>query len=234
MFLDSQNVVNQDYYKEIKDNIICSICKGILYNPVQCSKCQNCFCKKCIDKWKQVNNKCPFKCEKNSYQSNRFITNILSKLIFQCKNGCNAEIEYDKIKKHYTEECPKIDYKKAYFHLLKKYKELSSTTTIKKFPMNHIHDLKSLKLNEKHVCDICAKNIEKDQHCFSCIQCNLYLCDTCSVQLYTTKIKHRHNNILLIKKNLIKCSICKGECYGNLALHCNICKTNCCILCFMN
>ena len=232
MFLEPDKVINQNYYNEIKDNIICSICQGILYNPVQCSKCQNCFCKKCIEKWKLQSNKCPFKCEKSVYKSNRFITNILAKLIFKCKNGCNAEVEYEKIKVHYNEECPKIDFKKAYFNLLKKYKDLSLQTN-NKFPINHIHDLISSKLNEKHTCDICTKTIEKLEHSFSCIQCNLYLCDSCSIQLYTTKRKHRHN-VTLIKKKLLKCGICKGECYGNLGLICNICNSYCCMLCYMN
>ena len=231
MFLDPNNVINQDYYKEISDNIICSICHGILYNPLQCSKCQNCFCKKCLISWKLKNNICPFKCEKSSFKSNKFITNILSKLIFKCKNGCNAEFEYDKIKKHYTEECPKIDFKKAYFSLLNKYRELLKSN--KKFPISHIHELISSKLNEQHSCCICIKNIQKDEHSFYCNQCNLYLCDSCSVQIYTTKNKHTHN-VELIKQNSLKCSICKGECYENLVLKCNNCNYNCCILCYLN
>jgi hypothetical protein len=105
MFLDSQNVVNQDYYKEIKDNIICSICKGILYNPVQCSKCQNCFCKKCIDKWKEENKKCPNDCNEAEYQECKMKNDILFKLKITCV-GCGKEINYNEAQQHHDSCCP--------------------------------------------------------------------------------------------------------------------------------
>ena len=135
MYCDPDLIINKEDYKSIESSAICSICSGIIINPVQCLECDNCFCKLCIDDWKKSKgeNSCPFRCSKPKYKNSRLIKNILASLKFKCQNGCKIEIPYLEFEEHYKEKCPKIEinykekffeYKKKYEDLLKKYTEL--------------------------------------------------------------------------------------------------------------
>ena len=41
--------ISSNLDQKILSNKICSICLNLVWNPVDCSKCQNIFCKNCID-----------------------------------------------------------------------------------------------------------------------------------------------------------------------------------------
>ena len=41
--------ISSDLDKKILENKICSICLNLVWNPIDCSKCQNIFCKYCIN-----------------------------------------------------------------------------------------------------------------------------------------------------------------------------------------
>ena len=43
---------NED--KKFDEHFICGICQNVIIDAEECSKCQNCFCQKCINKWKQT------------------------------------------------------------------------------------------------------------------------------------------------------------------------------------
>ena len=118
-------VIKDDVFKSIEEEIICSICSDIKKDPYMCSKCQNSFCKICIEKWKKKSKVCPFKCNNPTYSSIRLIKNLLSKLHFKCPNGCDVKIPYDNIEKHLDKECKKIEYKKKYEHLLSDFDSLN-------------------------------------------------------------------------------------------------------------
>ena len=45
MYNDISLVINKGILDVIKEVAICPICKGVISNPVQCSECENCFCK---------------------------------------------------------------------------------------------------------------------------------------------------------------------------------------------
>ena len=70
MYLDSSLLVNQKKFEGIEKDITCPICQGILNIPYFCNKCQNNFCNICINKWKEKNQKCPFRCESPEYIEN--------------------------------------------------------------------------------------------------------------------------------------------------------------------
>ena len=108
----------------MKDLITCPICLAILIKPVQCNKCNKCFCESCINHYSDSNLKCPFRCEKPSYTENKYVNNVLSLLKFKCKLGCNKIINYEHLEKHYEEDCEKINFKERYKEILKKYKEV--------------------------------------------------------------------------------------------------------------
>ncbi len=121
----SDYVIKDDIYKSIEDEIICSICSDIKKDPVMCSKCQNSFCKLCIEQWKKKSKICPFKCSNPIYSSIRLIKNLTSKLHLKCPNGCDEKIPYDNLKKHLEKECKKIDYKLKYEKLLSDFDSLN-------------------------------------------------------------------------------------------------------------
>ena len=122
--LSPDDIYNKNEVENMIELLKCPICLNILNSPVQCNKCNNCFCKLCIDYYKDSKTKCPFRCENPLYMENKFVKNVLSILKFKCRNGCDKIIKYDELEKHYEEECEKIDYKAKYKALLKKYKEL--------------------------------------------------------------------------------------------------------------
>ena len=62
--INTNTIIEDEIYTAFKDSVICPICKSILVEPQLCLKCQNNFCKKCIDKWSENNNECPNKCQK--------------------------------------------------------------------------------------------------------------------------------------------------------------------------
>jgi len=52
----SQNT-NRD--GDTKDDLVCNICRMVVYNPVNCKSCNNIFCTSCITKQQISNLRCP-------------------------------------------------------------------------------------------------------------------------------------------------------------------------------
>lgn len=117
-------VVKDDFFNSVKDEVTCSICLDIKIDPMMCNKCQNSYCANCINNWQKQSSSCPFKCQYPSYTSSRIVKNLICKLNFKCKNGCNEIIPFEKLKTHYEFECTKLDYKEKYEKLLVKYNQL--------------------------------------------------------------------------------------------------------------
>lgn len=122
-YINDESVIKDVIYNTFKELIICPLCFNILIDQMMCMKCQNVYCKKCIDQWKEKDNKCPNRCENPNYQRSLGKKDILSKLKFKCLN-CENEIEYEKIQSHYN-SCPdknnlrkKMKKKKSQFHRL--------------------------------------------------------------------------------------------------------------------
>jgi hypothetical protein len=40
--------------EKFDQHFICGICAMVVMQPSECGKCQNCFCKKCMENWKMV------------------------------------------------------------------------------------------------------------------------------------------------------------------------------------
>ena len=95
-YYDRENVIENDI--DIS-NLICPICYYILKQPRFCSSNNNShsYCKECIDKYLEINNKCPICKNKFENKSKNEIENELHKLEFKCvfyKEGCNEVINY--------------------------------------------------------------------------------------------------------------------------------------------
>ena len=114
--ISPDDIYNRNSTEIILPLLICQICHQILNFPVQCEKCNQCFCELCIKKYKNL---CPYRCNRPNFKSNKFVNNVLSTLKFKCKYGCGKIIDYDDLGKHYDEDCDKVDFKKKYKDLKK-------------------------------------------------------------------------------------------------------------------
>ena len=149
MYIDPDLVINKEAFKAVESNVVCSICNGVIINPIQCLICENSFCENCIEDWKkkQGGNSCPFRCPNPTFKNSRLIKNLLSSLIFKCENGCNTEIPYLNLEEHYNEKCPniKVDYKEKYLEYKKKYEDL-----LKKYTELEINNKNNINNNDKN------------------------------------------------------------------------------------
>lgn len=106
---ESRLINNNSNIKTIMNILKCKICKNILLNPYDCSKCGNTFCYNCISKLKQNKLPCPFNCKLYEITPSSFgIKKFLNQLKFYCKfknNGCNEIISYLDIESH-ENSCP--------------------------------------------------------------------------------------------------------------------------------
>lgn len=95
---------------QVTDELLCVICKCLLWKPKSCGSCQQLFCNKCIRTWLSINpNSCPFRC--SSYEEKRAppsVCSMLSRLSIRCRNnslGCTSILRYDLLEKHETAHC---------------------------------------------------------------------------------------------------------------------------------
>lgn len=104
----SEWVINQS---NLKEELKCRICLGILRNPMECKTCETCFCSSCLEKWLKESYKCPLKCSEDAKfksKPHKIIRNMLSDLILSCSNkehGCLEELTYDQIEEHEMKHC---------------------------------------------------------------------------------------------------------------------------------
>jgi hypothetical protein len=104
-YVNLDTVIRDDLFEVFKDSITCPLCLNILIEPIICMKCQKVYCKKCIEKWKKKNSKCPSNCNPPNYQDCLGKKDILSILSFKCKK-CGQSINYFDAKKHHNICCP--------------------------------------------------------------------------------------------------------------------------------
>ena len=140
-FLNVENIVKDVLYKELEDEIICPICEGLMIVPMECSNCQNLFCQKCIEDWKNRGGGCPNKCENAQFNKVIEKKRKIRKIKFKCIKGCGAEVSFDDIEKHYRSDCFK---KKKTMKLmdkdeLSKYKEKNKKNKIESFTRKNIN-----------------------------------------------------------------------------------------------
>lgn len=145
-----QNLVyNTEIFEFAKDIIICSICKGILIDPVQCRVCLSYFCHDCADIEKKKTNTCPVnKCIEFPYSRANKLNDVIKKLKFKCKNGCEAIINYIDLKKHYDSECTKMNYVDKYIEQMAKYNKL--VLQMKEYDKK----LQKISVNSQHIKDV--------------------------------------------------------------------------------
>ena len=102
IYFDDDCLIEDDYYRSIKDLIKCNFCHKILHEPMMCLDCQAAFCKNCKDELENINHKC----EKPSYVQNKSAISLIGQLKYLCKN-CKSEIKEIDIENHLKEDCLK-------------------------------------------------------------------------------------------------------------------------------
>ena len=92
---------------KLLDEFECSICLGILNEPMSTQCCRTLYCLQCIHQWLAVNTCCPVDRKPLKIQQlckpNLLVTNILSKFEISCdfsKNGCNQKLKLSNAKRH--------------------------------------------------------------------------------------------------------------------------------------
>ena len=91
---------------EVESELICSICKGVLENPLETS-CQHLFCGECIHQWLLRCKSCP-QCRKGIVKANLrqvlpALKNILNKQKIYCEyksNGCKELLTIEALPRH--------------------------------------------------------------------------------------------------------------------------------------
>ena len=101
-FINDCEVVKKEGSADI--DTTCSICLGLVYEPLTCINCMNhLFCKQCVQNLNPM--RCPF-CFKNSFKPNHhMVQNIVDQLEVKCPNNviCKTKnLTYNELTtKHY-------------------------------------------------------------------------------------------------------------------------------------
>ena len=91
-------------FKSQCEEITCSICLEIAWNPVTCAKCTSPFGKACINKWNiQKPGNCPKGCIYDQHEFPLILKRLVNKIEFKCINfdrGCKEVLLYDNFYNH--------------------------------------------------------------------------------------------------------------------------------------
>ncbi|KXJ28033.1 E3 ubiquitin-protein ligase NRDP1 [Exaiptasia diaphana] len=95
---------------EVDEELMCSICGGVLEDPLQAPSCEHAFCASCIHEWLNHQQSCPIDRRNLTplqlKQVPRILKNLLSKLLISCDNnnfGCDAIVRLDSLNSHLSQ-----------------------------------------------------------------------------------------------------------------------------------
>ena len=183
--LVEEDIINKEYFENIRDMVTCIICLNIMEEPIQCGICQHSYCLECINKL----SKCPMGCQDFKFEPSQLCQELLSGIKIKCI--CGNEIKYDNIKKHTEEECEKIDFKERYLKLKKDYKllkeEIDNPKAINEDIRGgciksyiHKHPIQIMRhFKNQWTCDICENSFSQDIPSYNCTLCDFDVCYNC-------------------------------------------------------
>ncbi|CAG2104034.1 unnamed protein product [Medioppia subpectinata] len=94
----------------VDDELICSICEGVLQNPIQVVTCEHVFCSDCLEDWlDKGKHTCPLDREqvnREDLKTPRIVSNLLAKLSIKCDfadYGCQVVVKLENLAKHLTQ-----------------------------------------------------------------------------------------------------------------------------------
>jgi hypothetical protein len=103
-YINEENLIKDETYKSLKISITCPICFDIFIEPMKCEKCNNIFCKKCLERWSREDKRCPNRCESPNYKRSPEKEELFSQLTFKCKK-CKKIIKYSEMERHNYLKC---------------------------------------------------------------------------------------------------------------------------------
>ncbi|CAK65696.1 unnamed protein product (macronuclear) [Paramecium tetraurelia] len=153
----------------LNKNLICVICEQLVWDPNECSQCQNNFCSICINEWLKKKKNCPFECTKRMQLNapHRILRNQISELQVKCVNkGCPKEMQLQNLESH-LKQCEYIETKCPYPDCLFK----DSLIKIEPHKTSCEHRtrvcqkcLETYKVKDNHDClDIVIKKVKKQE-----------------------------------------------------------------------
>ena len=98
------------FTSSVDEELICTICGGVLEDPLQAPACEHAFCAACIHEWLNHQQTCPVDRRNLTphqlKQVPRILKNLLSKLTIQCENamfGCEGVVRLDQLRSHLSQ-----------------------------------------------------------------------------------------------------------------------------------
>ena len=153
--ISEDQIENYSEYEEILSSLNCCICLDIVKNPMECSKCQSLYCAECWKTLEIAGKDCVLHCKSKIVKANKFVFEILNKLIIKCNNCNQGGISYNKFLIH-DNVCM----------LSKTYGGTTELTKVIDEQMNEIESLKK-KINDIKNNDLKAKSMIKEIQKFS-------------------------------------------------------------------
>ena len=185
--IDVETCLNKPLLEALDEIANCNICKNIVCNPMECNKCEHCFCKTCIDNWLSQSHSCPFKCNGMSFKESRMARSMLGSLIFKCVR-CGEVIKYENCESHFS-SCPFQSNRTLQKKKKSKFEKYDEVET-----KEHEHVLSIIKSNQMReslednnksaqkyfwTCNICKKNYALDIMSAYCEECGFEECEEC-------------------------------------------------------
>ena len=186
--LEPELVLNKSLLQALDEIAICNICKNIVWNPLECNKCEHCFCKNCIENWLIQSHTCPFKCSGMSFKESRMIRSMLSNLLFKC-GKCSEVIKYENYDNHFF-ICPNKSNKNSNLSLNKKKSKFEKYDEVQSEIHEHCliicnKDVKG-NINFENAfywsCSLCQRKFSLDVKKAFCEECNFQICEECILQ----------------------------------------------------
>ena len=205
-----ENLFDSIDHNIIKEILICPIIPHILEDPMKCNVCEAHFCRKCLEKALELNNKCPLcrteiELDVKGNSPSKIIISMLDNLKVSCENkskGCNEKFYYknkESFNLHLSESCDYVDV------LCPLYK--CSKPCMKKNLESHI-DQCSLEELECEYCNTKIKRISMEDHILS-NRCSS-LCRWCSKRYSLSKEPNHQDECDLL---WIVCLYCQKTLY---------------------
>ena len=188
-----------DECKDYGSELICFICKTLIFDAIICDECQNIFCTQCIAKWSLVNPEtCPLRCKLKARELSNVIKNFLSKIKLRCKydvNGCEEILNYNEYFTHLTDFCKFVLYKCS--------SEGCSYTKTEGDMKDHVTKCEKTLL----CCEFCNNSIIRvnmPTHEKECME-RLFICQLCKLEVKIKDYKNHETECIYLKTICTKC-----------------------------
>lgn len=160
--IDPDRIVNDEYL--LANELLCSICQGLLWKARCCSSCQHLFCQTCLDTWHDYHpNVCPYRCTPfHQKRAPPAIQSLLTRLSMGCRNhflGCNEILSYNNLEEHERMHCH--------------YRTRTCRTCREDLPLDQMVEHRIRCEPKTSLCPFCREQIDRDEfhdHLGECLE----------------------------------------------------------------